>query len=797
MGEVYLAEDTTLHRRVALKVLPAECTNDQDRLRRFQQEATAASRLNHPNIVTIHEAGESNGRYFIATEFIDGETVRQMVARAGPVGIGEALAIGGQIASALAVAHEAGIVHRDIKPENVMVRRDRYVKVLDFGIAKLTDPESSESIELPTKTGSQTRPGAVFGTLPYMSPEQARGSPVDARTDIWSLGCLLYEMLSGRTPFAGETSTDLLVAILDREPTPVDRLVPTVPAELQWIITKTLRKPPAERYQTCRELLADLQRLQHKLDRESHGAQVAPHNARVVSSQRHRSTLTSSRAFRAVVVVAILATVVAGSLWYWRSRGVGEPGEIRSLAILPLKSLDAGENYLGLGIADAVIRKTNQTGGLIVRPTSAVRRYLAEETDALTAARQLNADAVLEGSVQRAGDRLRVSVNLLRAHDGASLWADSFDMGMTDIFTIQDTVARQVSSRLRLKLDPSQPTRLTKRHTDNPLAYDFYLRGLYNFDQRMTLADTQMESTIAFFKQAIDADPGFAAAHAQLAYAYAIKAVFQNPTEVVWAEHARAEIARAQALDPQLAEIELARWQLLFSRYEGFQGEAAVRAILAAQRLDPDIGHAELGYMFTHLGLPDLAERALQRALEIDPSSEFARLQMLSVYEMSGQHEEWLVAFRRLEPNRPIEGWYFLATGRLDEAERAIDAAAARDRFGQFLLLPDKAILAALKGDFRAAEAAIPGILSRHPVKDPFYHHVAYVVARIYALEGKSGEAVKWLREAVASGFSTYALFERDAQLNRIRQAPEFIEFMSEMKVTTDRYRREFGSAGR
>jgi tetratricopeptide (TPR) repeat protein len=336
---------------------------------------------------------------------------------------------------------------------------------------------------------------------------------------------------------------------------------------------------------------------------------------------------------------------------------------------------------------------------------------------------------------------------------------------------------------------------VTKRHTANALAYEFYLKGLYNFDQRMTLTDSQMDATIEYFKNATDADPDFAAAHAHLAYAYAIKAVFQEPTEVVWAERARSEITRAQALDPQLPEIELARWQLLFSRYEGFQGEAAVRAILAAQRLDPEIGHAELGYLYTHLGLPDLAARALERALEIDPTSEFARLQMLAMYEMSGQYEEWLAASRRFQPNQPIDPLYFLGTGRLDEAERAIEAAAARDRFGQFLLLPDKAILAALKGDFRTAEAAIPTLLSRHPVKDPFYHHAAYVIARIYALEGKSGEAVKWVREAVASGFSTYALFERDAHLNRVRQAPEFIEFMSEMKATTDRYRREFGTA--
>jgi TolB-like protein len=470
---------------------------------------------------------------------------------------------------------------------------------------------------------------------------------------------------------------------------------------------------------------------------------------------------------------------------------LGRQGQtIKSLAVLPLKSLDAGENYLGLGIADAVIRRINQTGKLIVRPTSAVRRYLKEDADALTAAGQLKADAVLEGSVQRAGDRLRVSVNLLRAGDGASLWADNFDMGMTDIFTIQDTVAQQVASRLRFQLGSSHQAQLTS----NPVAYDFYMKGVYNLDQRMSLDSPQLKVTIDFFKKAIEADRNFALAHAQLAYAYAVMAVFAEPTEPVWAERAREEVNRAQALDPKLAETHLARQRLLSSRYEGFQDEAAVRELLLAQQLNPNVGHAELAFLYTHLGLEDLSARALKRALEIDPTSQVARGQTLVLYELSGKHDEWLAARQRFYPDDPIPARYFLWKGRLAEAQKAIETeeASARFRGSQFRRQPTRALLSALKGDFRSAEEAIPAILSQHPVKDPYYHHTAYDIACIYALEGKSVEAVKWLEETVATGFRSYPLFERDAFLNRIRQAPEFIQFMAEMKTQNERYKREF-----
>ena len=769
MGEVYRARDTKLNRDVAVKILPAEFTHDADVVRRFEQEALAASSLNHPNILTIYEAGESHGQRFIATELVDGETLRDVLNRTGRMTMTEALAIVTQVAAALSAAHAAGIVHRDIKPDNVMLRPDGYVKLLDFGIAKLL-PQRVSNGDAVTMTDPHalTKAGALVGTVPYMSPEQARGALVDARTDVWSLGCLLYEMLAGRRPFTGETTTDILVAIVDRDPPPVSQLAPGVPDECNWIVAKMLRKNPQERYQAAGELLGDLRRLQ----------------------QPGMGSETRSP-FRFLTMAASVAAIamIGGAAWYLSPATV----EAHSLAVLPLKSLNAGDDYLGLGIADAVITRTSQAGGLIVRPTSAVRRYASSDTDALAAARELGADAVLEGNVQRAGDQLRVSVNLLRARDGASIWADSFDLRMTDIFTIQDTVAQQVASHLRLKLDPVQQARLSRQPTKNSLAYEFYLKGMQAFDQRIASTPTQQANMIDLLSRSIELDPGFAQAHAALARVYAMSAVFRPADDPSLITRAREEIARAQALDPDLPETALARNQLLQSRFEGFQLAAALRVVRELNRNNPTIGHDELGYLYAHMGLADQAESALLKGLELDPTSAFAEGLLLDIQDWgTARYDRWKEIHDRYRPNAPISPWYYLGTGRLDDAERLLDKINPSDTSAGFSNSAAKAVLTALRGDARSAEAAIPVIIKRHAVKDPYYHHDAFATAAIYAINGKSAEAVRWLREAVATGFIPYPMFERTRLLDRIRTSPDFTQFMSETKATVDGYRREF-----
>jgi TolB-like protein/DNA-binding winged helix-turn-helix (wHTH) protein len=486
---------------------------------------------------------------------------------------------------------------------------------------------------------------------------------------------------------------------------------------------------------------------------------------------------------------ALLIIAVGLGAWYWQKAKTAI-APIESIAILPLKSLDAGENYLGLGIADAVIRRLSQTGKLTVHPTSAVRRYLNEDKDALAAARELNADAVLDGNIQRDGDRLRVSVNLLRVSDGVSLWADNFDMRTADIFTIQDTVAQQVASRLQLQLDPAQQARFNKRSTLNPIANEYYVRGVYSLDQRGFGDDAkpQMEATIDYFKKAIEADPDYALAHAQLANAYIWMANFIEE-QAVWAERAKEEINRADALDSQLAETHVARHWLLGSAYEGWQTEAAVRELLLAQQLNPNVAHVELGSIYYHLGLEDLGDRAYQRALDIDPTSEHVKYMITAHIRLVNKYDEWFAAHQKFYPNDPIMPWYFMGKGRLDEAQKALDEYSAKHPDKP---LPPPPLLSALKGDFRTAEAEIPSILNRVNPQAFNYHHVTYYIACIYALTGKSDEAVKWLRKTAAEGFPSYTLFERDAYLNRIRQTPEFIRLMEEMKAQNERFKTEF-----
>ena len=627
-----------------------------------------------------------------------------------------------------------------------------------------------------------------MGTATSMSPEQARGEQVDARSDIFSLGVVLYELLSGRRPYGGSSFYEIIAAVLsDREAPPVSTHSSGIPAELERIVAKALRKNREERYQTTKDLLLDLQSLRQRLELEkTHPTSVRP-DEEVVSARSRRHMPLGI-----LGVVCGLLVLFGGAIGYgwWRQAHVSSQPEIKSLAVLPLKSLDAGENYLGLGIADGAIRRVSQTGRLIVRPTSAVRRYLSEDTDALTAAKQLGVDAVLEGSLQRAGDRLRVSVNLLRCLDGKSLWTDSFDIAMADIFTVQDTVAQHVASRLRLQMDASQQAQLTKQYTSNPVAYEFYLKGAYNFDQRMRDPKQMMDNTISFYKKAIEADPNFALAHAQLAYAYAHLAVFLEPTQPAWVAHAKEEINRAQELDPQLADTHLARFQLLYSEFEGYQGEAAAREALLANQLNPNVGHSELAYMYNHLGLEDLAAREVARTLEIDPTSAGSKDATLLMYEVQSRYDDY-AADRSVRHDGRMEALYLIVTGRLDDAQKAIDAWSAKQP-DSAPLAPTKALLLAARGDFHAAEAQIPIILARHPLKDPLYHHATYDIACIYALEGKSAEAVRWLRESAVSGFHLYPRYTRDAFLDRIRQSHEFIQFLAEMKAENDRYRHEF-----
>jgi len=824
MGQIYLAEDTKLKRRVSLKFLSPKFIEDRERALRFEQEARAISALNHPNILTIHEIGEAERGQFIAGEFIDGETLRSRLDTR--IDITEALEISIQVAAALVAAHRLNIVHRDIKPENIMIRRDDgLVKVLDFGLAKMAAPSGasgSGDAAAETERRVQTQEGLLLGTVAYMSPEQARGARVDQRTDIWSLGVVLYEMIAGCTPFAGGNSHEIISAILSKDSLPpLARYRQLVPQPLEEIVEKALAKNRDERYQTSQDLLIDLKRLKQSLELKadiersaSSGSTAATNESKTASIRtdpaglqsvtapelgtgKVLSVVNAHRRLFATVITLTLIIVLGVFVYGWRLRHASASDQVRikSLAVLPLRSFDNSENYLGLGITDAIIKRTSQTGELTVRPTSAVLKYFKTDTDSLQAAHQLNADAVLEGTTQRVGDRLRVTVNLLRTSDGLSIWADSFDLPAADIFVIQDKVAQQVANRLQLHLDSSRQAGLSKYPT-SPIAYELYMKGVFNLEERGTNPEDkpQLETTIDFFKKAIEADPNYALAHAQLAFAYGWMALFNEPDNPKWSDLAKAEIKRSQEIGPDIAETHLARALLLWSAYEGYKNDEAIRELFLARQLNPNSSHGELAALYGHIGLDDLAKREVQRGLEIDPTSQsFKDLTSILIF-LRSDADEWHAQHQKTPHVLSYDvPWYYLRKGQLDDAQKAIDERMPSSRDNPELIR-QQALLLALKGNQVEAEKRIQEVIAMVPLNSQNRHHHTYDAACIYALGGKSDEAVSWLKETAATGFPNYPLFARDPYLDRIRKSPQFVQFISEQKAQWERRQQEFSN---
>jgi eukaryotic-like serine/threonine-protein kinase len=803
MGQVYLADDIRLGRKIALKLLPPHWTGSEDRVRRFEQEARAASALNHPNIVTIHDIGQAGSIHYIATEFIDGHTLREHMTNAARP-IREVLDVAVQVASALKAAHEAGVVHRDIKPENIMLRRDGFVKVLDFGLAKLALHQAPALVtETPARTIVKTNPGVVMGTVGYMSPEQARGQEADARTDIWSLGVVLYELVAGQQPFAGPTPTDVIISIVEREPAPLAGYSPEVPIQFERIVKKALAKDRETRYQTSQQLLIDLKSLIRELElgnekersKQSipgNGLAVTISNNPVVTSRFFPFGLKRSQTLIITALVGML--IIAGVVYflYFPSSTPAPRSEIKSLAVLPLKSLNRGsaDDYLGLGIADTIIAKVSQIGELTVRPTSAVRKYADQEIDSLEAARELRADSVLDGTFLHAGDRLRISVNLLRVRDGASLWAESFDMHFTDIFAIQDQVSREVAARLRFKLSPAEQTRLSKRQTTNPEAYSYYMKAMYHFGKRGFTGDPQedTDTAIDLFKKAIDLDPNYALAHGQLGYAYAWIADFKEGGPGLIAS-SKEELRLAERLDPQLAEVHIARAFIAWSHYEDWQIESAIREARLAKQLDPNLAHILLATLYFHAGLEEQAAKEFESALEQDPTSDVVKRTYHSLYATLARPDELLALNQRLF-NRGPDLQYYLEKKMLKEAAPLVEQEYVKNP-DEPEPRRDKALLLALQGKHKEAQAAVPRIMEKVR-RDKAYHHFTYNIARIYALGSKSEEALKWLRITAKEGFPCYTLFARDSFLDPIRKDQAFTQFMTEMETRWEGYRREF-----
>ncbi len=648
MGEVYLALDAKLERHVALKLLPDKFILDKERLHRFVREAKAASALNHPNIITIHEIGEENGAHFIATEYIEGETLRRKL-QTERLEIDETLSIAMQIAVALDAAHRNGIVHRDIKPENVMLREDELVKVLDFGLAKLTEKkdDATSDTEAPTQVLVKTTLGVVMGTTAYMSPEQARGREVDARTDIFSLGAVMYEMLTGRLPFAGETTADILGALLHKEPQPLRELAPETPADLQHIVSKALRKDKDERYQTIKSLLADLRTLKQEIEFAAKLERSAsPERDRVASASQSPVATTanvalSSTGMQAATVrptssaeyitsgikqrkgsfSAALAILVVAALsfgyWYF-SRSSPTTTQIESIAVLPFKneSVNSDTEYLSDGISEALINSLTELRQLRVIARSTAFRYKGREVDPQRVGRDLNVRAVLTGRVRQIGDRLDIQVDLVDATTGAQLWGEGYERKVSDVLAVKQAIAREVTEKLRLRLSGEEQQLLVRRDTTNAEAYQFYLRGRFHWNKRRV---KDLQQAIEYFQQAVAVDPNYALGYAGLADAYTLFSGFSDIPSRELMPKAKEAALRALSLDDGLAEAHAALGLILLLYDYDFAG--AERESKRAIELNPNYATAHHFYsrLLSAQGRHEEAFAEIRRALEIDP----------------------------------------------------------------------------------------------------------------------------------------------------------------------------------
>jgi len=554
MGEVYLARDERLGRKVALKLLPKRLTADETQLTRFKTEARSASALNHPNILTVYEIGAEGNRQFIAMEFIEGMTLRASLAH-GRMNLHAALEIAVQVASALAAAHETGVVHRDIKPENIMLRPDGYAKVLDFGIAKLTEQRSaSDHHEVGTTAVLQTRPGLVLGTGHYMSPEQTRGQKVDARSDIWSLGVVLYEMVGGNPPFRGETPSDCIASILKTEPPPLSDVLSIVPLKLESILHKALRKNRDERYQTIKEMLADLRNLKGELEVEGSSTQTRARGEFIVSKIKRRK-----QGLLLAGAAAILASATVIYSFFFVAPAPA-PDE-KSIAVLPFENLSSDKEnaYFATGIQDEILTRLAKIATLKVISRTSTQQYGARPGNLPEIARQLAVANILEGNVQKTGDRVHINTQLIRAATDEHLWAESYDRKLENIFGVEAEVATAVAEALKTKLTGAEQQALEQRPTNNPEAYDAYLGGLAN-SLRPGYSRAENDDAIKFFREAVRLDPKFAVAWAWLAHESALGCFNQIGADFqALCEEAKRAADQAITLQPDFAESCLAQ----------------------------------------------------------------------------------------------------------------------------------------------------------------------------------------------------------------------------------------------
>ena len=776
MGVVYEAEDVRLGRRVALKFLPREMVKDEQALRRFEFEARAACALEHESVCTIFDVDDVDGQPFIAMELLDGEALSERLL-GQPLPLDAVLDIGIQISDALDAAQRKGIVHRDIKPANIFLTARGRVKVLDFGLAKqVADPlyaaAGAATVDVP---GHLTSPGSAVGTVAYMSPEQARGEQLDSRTDLFSFGAVLYQLATGKMPFDGPTSAVIFTRILEKETVPPSQHNPDLPPKLDEIVGKALEKDRELRYQTASEMRADLKRL--KRDSESgktnvgafrvvaatdpSGCECGPMVAPPSAKPSHiRKWLI------AAIAMVVLASAAAAA-WFWRARSAAP--EISSIAVLPFSydRKDSEHEFLADGITEDVINNLAQVPGLKVMARATVFRYKGKDMDPIQVGRELKVDAVLTGRLEHNNEQMTIQTDLVRVSDGAQIWGQQFTRPEAQAHDLQADITREISQMLRMRVTGAQMQHMTAAKTQNPEAYELYLKGRFDMMKRTS---HDLSNAISELQQAIDKDPSYAEAHSALAMAYELAPSYGVMPSDKAGEQSKAEAKKALDLDPNLGEPHIAEAVELTDEFKWDEAEREFRRGMA---LNPNDATAHYFYARTCL-MPqaryDDAIAEYRKALDLDPFSAIINTNFAVLLTAAGRQQEALDQFRKtldIDPHFGVAldraSEYYAYLGRYDEAWKILN----RDHPERL-----KFYTGGGKDAFYAA------VLKSLPASDD-----AFVPSLLYAAWGKKDEALQELRKFVVSDPNDAAVFLRAPEYDSLRGDPRFNDILKSMNL--------------